>query len=96
MNKMNEIISKVIVDTNFRTEFLNDPIKATEKFDLSDNEQAQLRAIDLNELTQVNTELEERLSKSFINLPSIDKGEDAEHTSHGSGSAHNSTSHSSW
>lgn len=96
MKKLNEVITKALVNEDFRKEFLSDPMKASEGFNLTETELAQLRSVDLSELSQVNTELEERLSKSFINLPNLDANSDGEHTSHSSGSNHNSTSHSSW
>lgn len=95
MQAINQIIAKAIMDEEFREEFLQDPIKASEPFHLNPEEIAQLRTVELSELAQVNVELEERLSKSFINLPAIESNS-AEHTSHGSNSSHSSTSHSSW
>lgn len=101
MKKLNDVITKAVMDEDFRKEFLSNPEKAAEGFGLSAEEIAELHAIDLSELTQVNAELEERLSKSFINLPTIDDPDGNKgargHSSHSSGSAgHNSTSHSSW
>ncbi len=81
MKKINDVISKAIMDENFRREFLQDPIKATEGFGLSQEEIAKLSEIDLSELNQVNAELEERLSKSFINLPSLGEDEEMYHSS---------------
>lgn len=86
MSKLNTIISRVVTDEQFRSSFLTDPVKACEGYDLSDAEIAELKSINLVEISAVNAELEERLSKSFINLPQL--GEDEEmghsdlHTSH--------------
>lgn len=102
MNKLNEVISKAIMDEDFRKSFLSDPMNAVEGFNLSEEEIAELKSIDLTELEQVNNEMEERLSKSFINLPDVDGDDDPYHSSHISGPSggleHGShdNDHSSW
>lgn len=93
MKKLNEIITKAIMDEDFRKEFLTNPVKASEGFGLSDEEIAELQNVDLSELEQVNAELEERLSKSFINLPELGEDEAADHRSY---STHGSASYGDW
>lgn len=100
MNRLNEFIAKVIADEELRKQFFMDPARAAEGYNLSDVESAQLHAMDISELSEINTNLEERLSKSFIELPSIDNVNDSDHTSHSNGpnghATHTSVSHSSW
>lgn len=96
---LNEVITKAVIDEDFRKIFLSNPEMATEKYNLSEEEVAQLRLIDMFELAQVNTELEERLSKTFINLPTIEYNSRA-YTSYSNvpnkGSSHTDVIHSSW
>ncbi len=87
MSKMNEIISKVVTDEEFRSEFLADPVKATESMNLTKEEIAELKSIDLSEITAINQELEDRISKSFVGAPieaEAEAGHSSEHSSHSS------------
>ncbi len=70
-SKLSKIISRIIADESFRNDFLADAIKATEKYSLTEEEAAELKAIDIAELTSMSSTLEERISKSFVNLPDI-------------------------
>ena len=93
MSKMNNFIAKLIMDEDLRNRFLDNPEEITSEFDLTEEEMAELKKIDFSELEAVDNELEERLSKSFINLPEFSDEEDFhsshinhtnDHTSHGS------------
>jgi hypothetical protein len=85
MSKLHDIISRVVTDDDFRTAFLAEPIKAAEEYNLSESELAELKAIDFNELSSINTELEERLSKSFVSLPNFSDNSDVvQYSDHGS------------
>lgn len=74
------------MDEEFRKEFLNNPVEIAKSFNLSETELQELKAIDFSELTAIDNLLEERISKSFINLPQF--GDDGDyysnHVSHGS------------
>lgn len=105
MSQINEIITRVVADDEFKNEFLADPMKATEAYELTVADVANLRAIDIVELSLVNQELEERLSKSFINLPTYSLAainshgnhSKTTHANHGShNKTHTSAAHGSW
>lgn len=82
MKEINLLITKAVMDEDFRSEFLKNPIKLAEEYGLSKNEIAHLSNIDFSELEQINIELEERLSKSFIELPNLGNDLSRAHTSH--------------
>lgn len=76
----------MVMDDELRNRFLADPEEVSGEFDLTQEEIAELKKIDFSELEIVDNELEERLSKSFINLPDFsDEGDfHSSHSSHGS------------
>ena len=80
-----DIIAKAMTDENFLNEFLSDPLKATEGFDLSDEEIAALQTVDHEELVKIGEELGERISKGYIDLQLLDAiagHSSTQHTSH--------------
>ena len=97
MSSINEVVSKIVADEEFGKQFFNDPSKAIEGFDLSEAEKAQLVNVDVQELVNLSNELEDRLSKSFINLPTFTENDaNKTHSStHGSHSNDHSNTHKS-
>lgn len=101
MSNLNKLISKAIMDDDFRSEFLKNPIETAKDFNLTEVELLELRKVDFTELEAVDNQLEERISKSFLNLPELgDEGDyhssHGAHGSHDNADPHNSSSSGSW
>lgn len=91
MKNINKLISQAIMDDEFRTRLLKNPMDVGKEFNLTEEELAELQKIDFTELTAIDNQLEERISKTFINLPEFsDEGD--YHSSHGAHGSHNNES----
>jgi hypothetical protein len=63
-----EVISRAVVEAEFRTLLINEPEKALEGFDLSAEEIELLKNIELATIESVSNELEERVSRAGLPL----------------------------
>ncbi len=72
MSDFNRLISNLVVQDETRKRFLEDPDSVMADYSLSSEEVSQLKAIDMKELTTEMTELESRLSKSFVSFWNLD------------------------
>jgi hypothetical protein len=65
-----EVITKALVDADFRSQLLAEPEAALAGYDLTEEERASLSALEEDALDQFASEVEERVSKATpINIP---------------------------
>jgi len=69
-----DIVARAMTDDDFLNEFLSDPLKASNDYDLSKEEIAALNTIDKGELAKVGEELGERISKGYLDFTMLSLG----------------------
>lgn len=82
MSNLNQLVARLITDEELRKRLMANPALEIENLNLSEAEAAALNKMDFAELAQIHMVLEERLSKSFIQLPDIIQDNNPWHTSH--------------
>jgi hypothetical protein len=71
LESVKEIIGKAVMETEFRDLLFDDPDKALEGFDLTDEETAALKALEREKLDEAAEEMGERVSRAGLGVAAI-------------------------
>lgn len=65
---IHELISRAVTDAAFRRLLLNDPVKASDGYDVSPLDMDNLRSLTEDSLEQLSTGLDQRISMTSLSL----------------------------
>ena len=66
MSDFNKVISDLVTHDEIRKSFLKKPDQLLKNYDLTEKDVAQLKSINIEEISVIDQELEERMSKTFV------------------------------